>query len=155
MNNEPIQWSPGMSLESLEKTVILKAYNFYKKNKTATANSLGIAIRTLDSKLEKYELDELVEKERQDKLEQQRKENLIRARGNPPNNIGVIYSPNSNVFSSAKDAASHALSRALAGPRMESIANSAAQQAVSMSERQEVQTVLSRNTSKGGKDRAR
>lgn len=47
-------WQPGMSLEDVEKEVILKAFRFYQQNKTHTAHSLGIAIRTLDAKLEKY-----------------------------------------------------------------------------------------------------
>ena len=47
-------WQPGMSLEDIEKIAILKAFDFFRGNKTQTANSLGIAIRTLDSKLEKY-----------------------------------------------------------------------------------------------------
>jgi len=151
VNNEPIMWSPGTSLEQLEKMVILKAYAFYKKNKTATANSLGIAIRTLDSKLEKYELDEMIEKERQQKLEEQRRAHLVAARGNPPNNVGIIYSPSN----AAKDAALHSLSRSLAGARMESFANSAEEQSMPMPERSEIQTVLPKNTPPSGKNRTR
>lgn len=47
-------WQPGMSLEDVERDAILKAFEFFRGNKTQTANSLGIAIRTLDSKLDKY-----------------------------------------------------------------------------------------------------
>lgn len=47
-------WSPGRTLDDLEKEVILHAYKFYGYNKTKTASSLGIAIRTLDNKLEHY-----------------------------------------------------------------------------------------------------
>ncbi len=47
-------WQLGMTLEDLEREAILKAYSFYGKNKTHTAAALGIAIRTLDSKLSKY-----------------------------------------------------------------------------------------------------
>lgn len=50
-----ISWQPGMTLESIEKQVILKAFSFYQGNKTKTAQSLGIAIRTLDNKLLSYE----------------------------------------------------------------------------------------------------
>lgn len=152
---QQILWSPGMSLDALEKMVILKAFNFYRKNKTATAASLGIAIRTLDSKLERYEMEETVEKERQAELQRKRNEHLIKARGNPPNNIGVIYSPTDNVYRSAKDAASYALSRAIAGPRMESIANSSQEQEMPMPQREEIQTVLPKSPAKGGKDRGR
>ena len=47
-------WQPGRKLEDVEKEVILSAYRFYNENKTRTASSLGIAIRTLDNKLAKY-----------------------------------------------------------------------------------------------------
>ena len=49
-----INWQPGITLEEIEKQVILKALEFYQGNKTKTALSLGIAVRTLDNKLEKY-----------------------------------------------------------------------------------------------------
>lgn len=47
-------WQPGVTLDQVEKEVILKALSFYHGNKTVTARALGIAIRTLDNKLEKY-----------------------------------------------------------------------------------------------------
>ena len=47
-------WQPGLTLEQVEKEVILQAMRFYHNNKTQTARSLGIAIRTLDHKLERY-----------------------------------------------------------------------------------------------------
>lgn len=49
-----IIWSPGVTLEQIEKQVILKAFSFFDCNKTRTADALGIAVRTLDAKLEKY-----------------------------------------------------------------------------------------------------
>jgi hypothetical protein len=53
-----ITWQPGITLEQLEKQVILKALQFFGGNKTRTAQSLDIAIRTLDNKLEKYEREQ-------------------------------------------------------------------------------------------------
>lgn len=50
-----MNWSPGRTLEDVEKDIILHAFKFYGYNKTRTAESLGIAIRTLDNKLAKYE----------------------------------------------------------------------------------------------------
>ena len=50
-----IIWSPGVTLEMIEKQVILMAYKFYQSNKTTTARVLDISIRTLDAKLDKYE----------------------------------------------------------------------------------------------------
>lgn len=49
-----IHWQPGMKLEEVEREVILKALSFYEGNKTHTASSLGIAIRTLDARIAKY-----------------------------------------------------------------------------------------------------
>jgi hypothetical protein len=49
-----IFWQPGVTLEEIEKQVILKAFSCFQGNKTQTARSLGIAVRTLDSKLEQY-----------------------------------------------------------------------------------------------------
>lgn len=53
-----ITWQPGMSLSDMEKIVILTAFRFYHFNKTHTAEALGIAIRTLDVKLESYKENE-------------------------------------------------------------------------------------------------
>lgn len=47
-------YEPGRTLADIEKEVILQAYRFYDSNKTRTAQALGIAIRTLDYKLEAY-----------------------------------------------------------------------------------------------------
>jgi hypothetical protein len=51
-----ISWQPGVTLEQVEKDVILHALRFYDGNKTRTAAALGIAIRTLDARLEVYGL---------------------------------------------------------------------------------------------------
>jgi hypothetical protein len=54
-----------MTLDQLEKQAILSAYSICGKNKTRTAQALGIAIRTLDNKFEKYaEDDKLAEASR-------------------------------------------------------------------------------------------
>jgi len=47
-------WQPGRTLEEVERETIERAFRFYQGNKTQTAASLGIAIRTLDAKLDKY-----------------------------------------------------------------------------------------------------
>lgn len=61
MSGSPIIWSPGVSLESIERQVITKALGFYGGNKSQTANALGIAVRTLDNKLTAYaEADDAV-----------------------------------------------------------------------------------------------
>ena len=139
---ESIQWSPGVSLEEIEKQVILKAFAHYRRNKTVTSNALGIAIRTLDHKLEKYEYDKLEQDKKDAEYRARREEFLIKSRGNPPNNIGAIYSTSGHIESQG-------------GVRMESVVNSSSQHAVSMPERKEVQGMLPESTSKGYPKKAR
>jgi hypothetical protein len=52
-----IVWYPGMTIEEVERDVILAALKFHNGNKTRTADSLGIASRTLDNKLARYRGD--------------------------------------------------------------------------------------------------
>ncbi len=49
-----ILWQPGITLEEMEKKIILAALRHYSGNKTKTADALDIAIRTLDYKLDRY-----------------------------------------------------------------------------------------------------
>lgn len=79
--NHLVTWSPGMKLDILEQAVILKAYSFYNKNKTTTSQALGISIRTLDSKLEKYEKLIFEEELALEARKQERAHQLKRARG--------------------------------------------------------------------------
>lgn len=43
-------WYPSLTLAEAEKSIIKKAMRHFRNNKTQTARSLGIAIRTLDYK---------------------------------------------------------------------------------------------------------
>jgi transcriptional regulator with PAS, ATPase and Fis domain len=54
MEYKKATWVPGMTLKKMEELVIKEALIFYKNNKTKTAKKLGIAIRTVDHKIEKY-----------------------------------------------------------------------------------------------------
>jgi transcriptional regulator with PAS, ATPase and Fis domain len=47
-------WSPGQTLNDIERTVILDALEYHKGNRTHTARALGISIRTLRNKLSDY-----------------------------------------------------------------------------------------------------
>lgn len=79
-----LQWHPGVSLASLEKQAILEAFRFYRGNKTMTSQSLGISIRTLDSKLEQYKEDGKSYEERNSERAKQRQEFLAKCRGPAP-----------------------------------------------------------------------
>ncbi len=52
-------WSPGRTLDQIEKNVILDALKYHQGNRTHTAKSLGISIRTLRNKLADYRLEGL------------------------------------------------------------------------------------------------
>jgi len=50
-----ITWQPGQTLGDMEKAIICFALRYYENNKTKTASSLGVSVRTIDNKLAKYE----------------------------------------------------------------------------------------------------
>lgn len=50
-------WTPGRTLDQIEKNVILDALKYHQGNRTHTAKSLGISIRTLRNKLADYRRD--------------------------------------------------------------------------------------------------
>lgn len=86
---DTIVWQPGVSLDEVEREVIIKAYAHYGMVKNTTARVLGISIRTLDAKLEKYESDLEAEKARRAKQRVEAEAQLARARGNVPGSIAV------------------------------------------------------------------
>lgn len=81
--NQSINWSPGVTLDMIEKQVIKKAFSFFRNNKTATAISLGISIRTLDNKLEIYKKEDEILEEETTALRKREQDFLRRARGIP------------------------------------------------------------------------
>jgi hypothetical protein len=86
MENNVI-WSPGISLDALEKMVIRKAYRFYHQNKVATANALKIAVRTLDNRLERYDQEDATYEQQAIDTRDRRREHLLRARGFAPDQL--------------------------------------------------------------------
>lgn len=132
-----IQWSPGITLEEVERLIIIKAYEFYGRNKTATANALNISVRTLDTKLEKYDEDERtrVETERAERVKDANF--LERQRGFTigPDGRQMLYG-------------------APTGVHMEPAPQPPAQQAMPVQERQKVQSVLPGKADSSGSKRA-
>lgn len=130
MQTDMVFWSPGVTLASIEKQVILKAIEHYRGNKTLTANALGISIRTLYDKLDQFAKEEKDEKEKQDDARRQREEWLQRSRGNIPNNL-------------AGDKSTAPTTRAqndqsVTGVRMESASHAPAKQPMPVSKRSKV-----------------
>jgi hypothetical protein len=127
-----IQWSPGTTLEQVELQVVRAAYSFYKENKTATAGALGIAIRTLDTKLEKLGIDKASQEKSYEARQAERERQLARARGTVPT------APNNSIpISEAK-----AIASAEHGIRTKSVVSASEESALSMLEPEEIQSVL-------------
>lgn len=49
-----MNWQPGLSLEDMEREIILVALRFYHCNKTKTAEALKVSVRTIQNKLVQY-----------------------------------------------------------------------------------------------------
>jgi hypothetical protein len=129
-----VQWTPGMTLESVERAVVVAAFRHYRSNKTMTANSLGIAIRTLDLKLEKYAADDKAGTEKEDAERKRREDWLIKQRnGYGPDGPGSLVRMRKAVDAPAAGPAP------AAGLRVESPVKAAPQPAMSVHERKEVQ----------------
>jgi hypothetical protein len=91
---EQINWSPGVTIEMVEKQVIQKAISFYRGNKTQCSIALGISIRTLDERLKKYEAEDKLRAEAIIAEGERRKVLLDRARG-------IIHTPQGAVIQGA------------------------------------------------------
>lgn len=145
-----IQWSPGVSLEALEKQAIQQAFKFFQQNKTATCNALGISIRTLDAKLEKYLEQDISESERIHNERNERDEFLKRCRGeNTPDNI---YK--GNVKATKDDRAGESVHGAESGIRVEPITDVATESSLSVPEWEEIQELPSESVAKGSSKRS-
>jgi len=138
LNMQPVTWSPGMTLEALERQAILAAFQFYGRNKTATAQSLGIAIRTLDHKLERYSSDDEEHTDRDAAIRARHRDFERRSRGVHP----------SDGFDTAESIANQDKQRQANGAQTnqrihpQPAATPSAQHVLPVPERGEVQEVL-------------
>lgn len=132
-----IQWSPGVTLEDVERQVIQKAWGHYRKCKTATAQSLGIAIRTLENKLSKYEIDDKAVEAASARRKEEADRFLVRARG---------FAPAQNDGSGGP---LHS-GQAPAGLHVESATDATTERAMPVSQRTEVQDMPPRPAAQGG-----
>lgn len=79
-----IEWSPGLTLEQIEKTVILQAKRFYNDNNYVVAKALKIDNEYLTKKLRIYELQEIEQIEKDEKRKKIIEDFQLRARGLAP-----------------------------------------------------------------------
>ncbi len=138
----PIVWSPGVALETLIQQVVETAMVFYKGNKTAAAQSLGIAVRTLDNRLEKYAKEKSDNEQRYSEAKTKREQFIARQRAIP---IGAQFDTSATPSVYTAEVArrrQEASSHAKAGVRAEPLANAAPQQSLPVHEPKEIQSVL-------------
>lgn len=149
-------WMPGKTLEQIEKEAIQQAFKFYQGNKTQTAASLGIAIRTLDSKLEKYEAERIDHEKRMKDADEREKLFRDRSRGNV---AAINAAANSSIRSHSQPTQEARTIQngdgTSSGLRMESSQEVTSEHAMSMSKREEVQGLSSRPASSSNTKRAR
>lgn len=140
--NDMIMWSPGVSLDDIERQVIQKAYQFYQRNKTATAVALGISVRTIDNKLERYALEAKEAEERNADARAARTAHLARARGIHPAQFDTSTGQAPSYEAQVRNG-------------MEPPSHFATQPDMPVQERQEVQGVLPKNAAYGGTGKRR
>lgn len=158
MIDNTIIWTPGTSLEFMEKQIILAAFRHYRGNKTATANSLGIAIRTLDNKLEKYQQDDKEAEEKQNARRIDREEFIKAQRGQSstwkPKITGTVRSGNQNGKENEATPASSVYDAA-SGNGLEPITQVREKRAVPVHVGKEVQEMSFKNNASDNKRKRR
>lgn len=136
-----ISWTPGVTIAAIEQDIIQAAFSFYRGNKTATAQSLGISIRTLDNKLERYAQEQKGFEDREAEQRKRREEFLARSRGVHAGQFDTAATP---FFVPPNG------SQTPAGFHSQPIANAAAESAVPVSQSAEVQGLLSKKPTEAG-----
>ena len=140
-----LNFSPGITLQALERDWIVSSLKFYQYNKTRTAQALGISIRTLDNKIKEYEDAAIDAADRAAAERADRAATLDKMRGPFITQYNGLGSAN-QLFPRAETPARI---------QMEPIANDTRQQAMPMPERQEVQEVLPSKSAGGGHGKRR
>lgn len=56
--SEPwVTWTPGTTLDVIERRAIMECLSFHKNNRTYACKALGISLRTLRNKLSRYRVE--------------------------------------------------------------------------------------------------
>lgn len=134
MTGDVIIWTPGMTLEAIERQVIEKSFCFYRQNKSATARALGITVKTLDNKFERYQKDDEMALEAKKQDEERREQLLHRSRFGAGAGLSDPFRPAPAPTRPADNPA--------ARDGMEPASGVASQQTVSVPIRNEVQGML-------------
>lgn len=166
MNNLIITWSPGHTLDSLEKQVIEAAWTYYRKNKSLTASSLGITVRTLENKLKQYEQEDADARERNEF--DKRRRNILERRSLGKTvtdaelaSIGLdrlgrpLNRSDAEKIIAAEDQATRDRDEAAAGNGVESSSRLPTQPRLPVQERSEIQSMSFSDSAKGNSRRTR
>ncbi len=135
-----------MTLDQVERQVIERAYVHFEKNKTRTAASLGVCVKTIENKLNAYDREDELQKERSENAKREREEFAEIQR-----NGRRDRAPPATEANKSRRANDHAG----AGLRLESTAHASAQQTMPVSQREEIQVVLPRQASGSGSRKSR
>lgn len=149
---ERITWTPGVTLEEVERQVILMAFRFYRGNQTTTAIALGIDYKTLTNKLGKYrELDE--QRAEDDKHRDEARDAFLRRQRGIPDHGPAPFITNRPLPERAAQVKTNADPASRNG--VESAPHVAEKQPVPVPERKEVQGVLPSHAPQGGSRKSR
>lgn len=146
--NQQIVWTPGVTLEAIEKLVIQKAFIHFAKNKTQTAIALGISIRTLDTKLEGYKQEQREHEARVKAHNERQLDFQRRARGPARDAAGrVIEAEPAQTEEASGDVNSFSeeSGETEIGYEMEPADETSAEHALPVSKRKEIQAVPPKN----------
>jgi hypothetical protein len=154
-SNLSVPFLAGVTMATIERHWILKALAYYSGNKTQTASALGISVRTIDNKLKEYEQEELDHADRAANDRADKSRELERQRGTLITQYNGLGSANqiNPIMAGAPKSASPPVQNgleAIRGSRVESAAQTVAEPALPVSKRQEVQSVLPKQSSSGG-----
>src|SRR5271170_1476702 len=76
-----MSWVPGVTLESMERSVILEALKFYRGNVTQCAKALGVSDRTIYNKVAQYEQEDKIRADKAANFRSEQARILDRMRG--------------------------------------------------------------------------
>ena len=95
---QSVEWYLGMSLDELERHVILKAMNLLHQDINSVARVLGRSHRTIQNKLEQFKTEDEAKLAREHERLRRSQEYSDRARATPPQFRGEFYPDNPPTY---------------------------------------------------------
>lgn len=79
-----LQWHPSLRGDALERWNIERHLNYHNGVKAKAAYAIGINVRTLETKLDKYAIDDSESTHREQQRKKEKEDFLLRCRGQHP-----------------------------------------------------------------------